>query len=977
VDPHGGGAASELRLVETFWGRMVDVHAIDGQGGVVIEPVYRDFVISQNILSDGIDFELTTNPLTQRTRLVILRERTTDGSGGEAFQELLSRASAGLPPVLPKNYDGSSAPPFSLVARNATLVLRFDDLLNDEEAVVDNLPQLVRVATGYRPTTPYTARIVFGENHGGVANGRFYPTRILVDLSVSPTEAQEGSIPVPVNPVGLPPSDRISSDPNTALRIPTLVDFGSGQFRVLTNVSGQALAPELNGPFDPFLPTRPVVRALRSGNAQDINNGFLFDLHRPELLGTFSLAVTRADEDPEGRPGFDFLLDVAFTTPCQVTPRRGDVLDLVGFQLEVTSFASTPDGLGVVRNIRASIAGRTPAPNTSMLLGSGRLVTPYFLGGGLDPACWLRFDPPAATPPSSDVGTDTRIVVRFSEPMNDLSLGAFDTFRVLRGSSLGSETLMPQDFVVGQLVRSPGREEVRFTPLLPLANRPSIDYQVQVVGGPEGVTDLAGNGLALAPPAIIFRLDPDAPAVENGSLVMRFATVDELFPLGAPDFRGQVFLDAEDGVLRPRPFSIGTAAADRGNPLPSIMTPFPPGVQTPLSPLGSKMMTGWRYADFGWLVDDETRYDLDVIGMNWSPIGGVVLGDFYQRFEMRLAHGSRVMDEAGTTGSGPLFPGTSLRDNPTPFTENILEGTPQVVVHPRSLGYLLDPASTFTNANGTALVPFPWNRGAGPRTTFTWRDTSILEQGGHGGVGVPLLREVRPPISVDKNAGSFAPPGKVPTVGLPLLWEIRCFPTSSGFGLNPFDISLVFGNFNQLKSRIFSTGGTNISGTPTQKDPDLEISPTGGFNPSSLPPGGGTPAADPVFYIGQIDIAIRVSRAHTIWLDTRLATPAHLNPVVEPTPTDQPPGTSVLLEFRGAIGFSAPNPTDPFNATLLDAYGDLPDNQVLFHGGENHWSDDVTQADGARFLQIRMSLFNNIETGQSPTLSSIGLVFRD
>jgi hypothetical protein len=99
--------------------------------------------------------------------------------------------------------------------------------------------------------------------------------------------------------------------------------------------------------------------------------------------------------------------------------------------------------------------------------------------------------------------------------------------------------------------------------------------------------------------------------------------------------------------------------------------------------------------------------------------------------------------------------------------------------------------------------------------------------------------------------------------------------------------------------------------------------------------------------------------------------------VVEPTPTDQPPGTSVLLEFRGAIGFSAPNPTDPFNATLLDAYGDLPDNQVLFHGGENHWSDDVTQADGARFLQIRMSLFNNIETGQSPTLSSIGLVFRD
>ena len=69
--------------------------------------------------------------------------------------------------------------------------------------------------------------------------------------------------------------------------------------------------------------------------------------------------------------------------------------------------------------------------------------------------------------------------------------------------------------------------------------------------------------------------------------------------------------------------AFASAAADRIHPVPGIMVPFTPGVQTPLSPLGSKMQAVWRYADFGWQVLDETLYNLDIVGLNWSPIGGL------------------------------------------------------------------------------------------------------------------------------------------------------------------------------------------------------------------------------------------------------------------------------------------------------------------------------------------------------------------
>ena len=61
--------------------------------------------------------------------------------------------------------------------------------------------------------------------------------------------------------------------------------------------------------------------------------------------------------------------------------------------------------------------------------------------------------------------------------------------------------------------------------------------------------------------------------------------------------------------------------------------------------------------------------------------------------------------------------------------------------------------------------------------------------------------------------------------------------------------------------------------------PDSEVVPSGGFNPLSVPPGLKTSTgADNTFYMGQLDTVVRVSRVHTVWLDSGVANPQWLTP---------------------------------------------------------------------------------------------------
>jgi hypothetical protein len=446
--------------------------------------------------------------------------------------------------------------------------------------------------------------------------------------------------------------------------------------------------------------------------------------------------------------------------------------------------------------------------------------------------------------------------------------------------------------------------------------------------------------------------------------------------------------------------------------VPSIMIPFVRGVQTPLCALGSKLQAVWRYCDLGWQVLDETKYNLDVFGLAWAPRNGRVINDFFEGFEIRLAHSRRLPDEGQSPSTLlPTFENSGLLPS---FRSNILVDplSPQTVVHPRSLGYRIDGADLFLASSGTVMLPFPLNRSSAPPVTYTWRDTAVLAVGGPHGAGIPLYIEASSPLALERLRGTVASAGEVSSFGLPLLIEYRCFPSDSGLGLNPLDISLAANSSALPSFRAYSTGGTDQAGVEVRRNPDTEAVAQGGFNPSSRPPGRPTLRADDnAFYIGQLDVVTRVSRVHSVWIDTRYEDPDYVDPVVLPDAADQPAGTRVIVEYRGAEGFvlgdldgdlgrAVDEGAFPFDARHLNAYGDIfallpasgpvpmvDSHQVLgserfpggvqYLGGVATWSSDIDTIDGARYLQLRITFVSNIETGLGAELSAIGIPYTD
>jgi hypothetical protein len=269
------------------------------------------------------------------------------------------------------------------------------------------------------------------------------------------------------------------------------------------------------------------------------------------------------------------------------------------------------------------------------------------------------------------------------------------------------------------------------------------------------------------------------------------------------------------------------------------------------------------------------------------------------------------------------------------------------------------------------------NRQGGALTSFTWRDTAVQSEGGNLGAGVPMAIEVGGPLNLEDVAGSYAAPGEVPTAGLPLLLEIRCFPSENGIGLNPLAISLASNISARPNFRAFSTGGVNTVGQLVTKNPDLELAPTGGFNPNSRPPGRPTAqTADNSVYLGQLDYVVRISRAHSIWIDTLFPAPRYAPLVLEPTSAQQPPGTQLLVDVRGADGFFDADQR-PFIASALDAYGEVRSGVALFHGGDPSWKSSATEVDGARYIQLRITAVGELDSGLIPELSAIGISFED
>ncbi|MHC4378019.1 MAG: Ig-like domain-containing domain, partial [Planctomycetota bacterium] len=1004
VDPHDAGQAGAVFITDIYTGRLVTVYDRNPVLGNPqnIDEVYRDFVIGEDVTTEPGKWTLDTNPVTGEQRLIIEEPPANiqnlfngsfpgdaaDGSPFSQFDELIAESQENLSTVIDKSLAVGTSPPFSLVPRNAAMVVQFSDLI-DVNSVV--LQDSVQVVVGSPPVNPQEVRLIPDPNHGGLnpVTGAFTPTRLVIDFTINSLEQQGSGSALQLNGLGLPASLGVNQA-NVGLRFPTEANAAFGQFGFLKNLSGSALSQTDNGSFINGT-TLDIVRAVRSGNSGDLNNGFLVDGEAPTLIGVQRVSVnSAADAEVPG----EYVLTYTYESPvCATDPIPGDVIEANGQFLEVVDPGAV--SAGVVSSLRVRVPGGTEAanlPTAASLLGAASFQTAFRteLLSVVNTACFVRFAPEAAILPDQDVPSNARVLLRFSEAIDPAGLSAFDTFTVSRTAAVS----VPDNFrdrVLGRVEVSGDLVEASFIPTLPFAHEGSdTNYFLNVASQlGEGVRDLAGNPLELTLPEIAFQVNGDGEdPVRNAAWSLDFADLDVDGNAGF-DLVGQFLFQSESESIVPRPVSRFSQVADRQNPILGAMTAVTPGLQTPLSDLGSKLHLMWRYADVGLGVSDTdpSFVNIDVEGVALAPANGQVTPAFYPEFEMKLGHARPMPDEIIDPLSGaPIFPNSGFLSTWT-FDQNYLPDPNSTVatVHKRQDGFSVSSLGLFTAPEtDTPMLAMPMNQNLplSEFETYTWRDTAILGLGGlsSNGItssanGVPFDSEVNNGLTDDCYGGVygtiFLPPDfqGIRSIGLPLLMEFSCFPSNT-VSLNTFDVSQAVQNFNSPFFRAFSTGGFDANGNAIKKDPDNQPSPTGGFNGvagGAIPLGAATDPRDNTVYLGQLDLVIRISRAYTVMIDSGNDLPDYAEVVLEPAPAEQPDGTSVQLAYRGHA--AATGPLDPrfLDGGLLSVYGDIsyaplilpplceaPDPEAapeIFDPSVPVWSEDLDDIDLLKFSQ--------------------------
>ena len=974
VDSSHGGEASTMHVRAVHWGRLVNIYARDiGAGSDTL--LFTNYLIGESVASDGIDYELNSNPVTGQQNLVILH-----AFGTPEFTLAFNVLEDGLQPFLDKSLAATELPPYTAMPRNAAMVIELDDLIQDGGNPTDTtypgsvVGETVKLDIGYPPQTQFEPRILPDPNHGDIVDGRFHSTRVIIDMTVSASEAASAS--VPVNGIGLPQAIT-TAQPNIALRVPTKTSSSAQQFKLLTNLAGHPLAFTGNGSTDPFSNSLDVVRAFRSGGPTSVTgdqfNGFLFDDTKPQVIGTQSVTVTNILPI-----GSEYLVDFAFASlPCSVRPLKGNILQLGAPVAEVTQDGGAPSA-GVVSNVHMRLLA---GANAAFVPGGGEFRMAWNVLLGAPPECFLVFDPAPGVAPDASVSNQATVSVRFSEPIDPASVRAFETFTV----SYGTVPTSPlKRIVTGAVLGATDLTEFTFTPALPLKHVAAASdlYKVDLNSTTAGITDLAGNPLSSALTTAggaspDFTLLSTLPVIDSGSIGIKFSSTDE-DGNGGSEWRGQLIYDLAHGSVRPRSMTRYSAIVDQNEPVVALMAGAAQLV-VPLTRYGCRLQTVWRYHDMGLRILDDATHNLDIEGLNWAPAGGGLQIDNFNQFEMSLAHCKFLPDEVQGMTAVPdsglsaafdanfLDPGTSSQPGTDPIK----------LVHPRALGYTVQPLDMFTATTGTLMVPWPMNQGAALQnfTYWTWRDTGIITVAGPNGGGADYGNV----FAVDPTAVVAYPSGAVPTIGLPLLMEFRTYPSTLANGGN-----LLLGALaspavlpeNQPFFTAYSAGG--IAGTVISDiNPDGEVTAQG-----TNPPGGnGNLPRNQFVYFGQADFVVRVNRADSIWFDTS-ALNSFGSPVMEPAVSTLPPGTQLLFAFRGATGIAGPVSRPWEIASNMDPYGNpsplLAGGStwtVTFLNGDSTWHSTMQEISGAQYFQVRVTMVSNPESGVSPELSSLGFAF--
>jgi hypothetical protein len=940
----GGGSSGGLVLEEIRWGRLVEVR---DAADVMLHP---EFLVAEGISTDLLDYEMTTLPVTGGTVLRIL-----PAPGTPAYDAALAALETGLGFVAAKGPD--SPPPYSMVPRNAAVRLRFNQPVNPATVTAQNL----RVLSG---GVSLEVRLEVDPEDRRA---------ILIDPVISAAEGAASGLAV--NALGFPAA-ATAVVPNLELRIPTRRDPSAGQNTLLRAASGSSLED------DDADDGADLVRVFRSGGTDtaDPNRGFLTDYIPPALIGVQPVSICAVAPGPGGRQAVSFGYLVG---SCAIAPERGDVIEQGETLALVVSVLATISSCGppvfsvaevLVEPLRAGGGGALLPLETG-----GASIHLRFKPAGEDPpACFVRFVPEPLAPPAGGIDPAAVARLRFSEPMDPATLGAFDGLTMTTVDPDLAGIPAPRDFVVGEVAPSVDLQEFAFVPALPIPHAAGAGEPryLNLASGAAGPTDLAGNPVAGSGISLLFTIDPSAPAANMGGFALRFGSVNETsFDLGPPDLggdppvpeggmpdvSGQVVLSP--GELRGRGVLRFSRAADPGNLFVGaapVVYPFP--LITPLTSWGSRLLTLWRHVDLGLGGQEVGEINLDVERLAWAPFqsgedpqGPPVFPNLLPRVRIDLAHAYYFPDEAINPGTLlPQWPDSGLdpakfqptipptATNPGGEISNVFAyhrwnpaangGLGGVEVNPPLTvfdgPYAINPLDLFAvPESGFLMLPYP-----SFTQTYTWRDTGypFRRKGAPGGDGVEperwltVLGAPRPRLYAA---------GQVPSVCLPLLLQIRSYPQADAgpfATVNQLQVSLmVNSSLNpQLAPpffRIFSTGGFNAASNLVLKDPELNV-PNGGFNTGGQP----TVPAGPELYWGRADFVTRVTRCFTHWFDLGAGSPGgptFVPPLIEPRAEGQPAGTSVKVEFRGASGVAGscqgPAPACPElnDASAANVYG--------------------------------------------------------
>ncbi len=1009
--PAGAGSGyASITLEGAFWGRLVDV--FDGNG----LPVEEDVMVRQGLQSDGVQYTLSLNPVTQREVLTIHTAwKDSQGNIRAEFESLFDGATSGLDSVTAKGFETNGN--YTRVARNGAIKLVFSEYLDPASVNRLTLP----VVVNDRITD---LRYIVKEGVGSDGDPRGF---VFLDPTITPIDSANHLIPE--NGVGFAPSpDQLGG--NAVIRIPTEIETAYGQTQVVTNKAGtRTLGVTNTDPVDYSDGLKEVViRVFRTGNADDPANGFMKDNQRPELQADLEADIySVADSGQVKVVTYRIRPD-----GCRaITAKVGDVLQTTTGIMLVTAVLDSSD-INAVEVQCSVIDGSVAAGDYSSNPLDGDITTVYRAADEALQWCWVRFDPAPGTLPATDVDPYATVSLRFSEPIDPASVLSLETMVIHRynatttppdpHSGFDSDLMRVGDFIRGLPGYSEddldtgadesGSGRLLFGPITFTADSrdfilaPSagftdafgdgadLRFGIAVRDGLDGILDLAGNPLGFSdfvagsPGQTAMTLTGTVPT--DGYFTLRMGGVDENDD-GLPEYKGQYIQDSENGTLKGRDLIRYSRQADpNANQWIGQRAAWSQsGLSTPLTPGGAVLVTFYGYHHLGLGLKAPSEYNLDVEGLNWSPFNGLVLDDFFPRYSIALAHCNRYPDDYIDTATGyPDYPKSGLKRNAA-FDNNILGFDVDPFYEDEEVvfdtGYDIIGSNTFVSESGAVYAPWPTFD-----QTYTWRDNSMAEDMTGGpdsskAYGVPLKVTGQDP---------YYKAGEWPSVVAPLMMRFRCYPRGDFFGWNGFQVQIMVPSSNQPAFRVFSFGG-NGSELVVPDVPESGTKPTGG-----TATGGGTQKGyGPELYWGQVDFVVKVSRVFTHWFSFG-GTFNGIGPVVQ-EPVNQPEGSSVTVEWRGTeiidmAGGAANDPCDSTSlhllndANQLDDYGefrgaiisrdrleDPPDLDEFCESmsDPSDWtSNPASLAAEAKwkFFQLRITFVSNIEKDLEPELDAYG-----